>query len=91
MSNDYGRVGRESDPQRRELHARYLQDSVGSARASRRLKRIVAALGVAALALVGFASFSPRVSVTPVKSSISPSEITAALNHVPESERWDAH
>ena len=92
MSNDYVRVGRESDPQRRELRARYLLDSAASARASRRLRRTFAGLGVATLALLAFASFSPpRGSVTPVKSSIFPSEITAALSNVPESERWDAH
>jgi hypothetical protein len=77
-------------PKRRELQARYLQDSVGSARGSRRLRRTVAGLVVATLALIAFASFSPPPgSVTP--ASMSPSEITDVLSNVPESERWDAH
>ena len=93
MSNDRGRSGPENDLQRRELQARYLQDSVGSARASRRLRRAIAGLGVATLALIAFTSFSPpRGSVTPERSSISPSEITATLSDLlPESRRWDAH
>ena len=89
MGNDRGQPGPENDLQRRELQARYLQDSVGS---SRRLRRAIAGLGVATLALIAFTSFSPpRGSVTPERSSISPSEITATLSDIPESQRWDAH
>jgi hypothetical protein len=92
MSNDRGQSGSENDLQRRELQARYLQDAVGSARASRRLRRAIAGLGVATLALIAFKSFSPpRGSVTPERSSISQSEITATLSDLPESQRWDAH
>jgi hypothetical protein len=84
MGNDRGQPGPENDLQRRELQARYLQDSVGSARASRRLRRAIAGLGVATLALIAFTSFSPpRGSVTPERSSISPSEITATLSDIP--------
>ena len=65
---------------------------VGSARACRRLRRAIAGLGVATLALIAFTSFSPpRRSVTPERSSISPSEITATLSDIPESQQWDAH
>jgi hypothetical protein len=92
MSNDRGQSGPENDLQRRELQARYLQDALGSARASRRLRRAMAGLGVAMLALIAFTSFSPpRGSVPPERSSISPSEITATLSDIPESQRWDAH
>jgi hypothetical protein len=90
MIHDRGQSGPENDLQRRELQARYLQDSVGSARASRRLRRAVAGLGVATLALMAFASFSPRYR-TPARSPIAPSEITAGMRDLPESERWDAH
>jgi hypothetical protein len=92
MIHDRGQSGPENDLRRRELQARYLQDSVGSARANRRLRRAIAGLGVAALALIAFTSFSPpRGSVTPERSSISPSEITGTRSDIPESKRWDAH
>ena len=92
MSNERGRSGPENDLRRRELQARYLQDSVGSARASRRLRRAIAGLGVATLVLIAFTSFSPpRGSVTPERSSISPSEIIATISDIPKSQRWDAH
>jgi hypothetical protein len=92
MIHNRGQSGPENDLQRRVLQARYLQDSVGSARASRRLRRTVAGLGLATLALLAFASFSPpRGDATPARSSIAPSEIIAGTRNLPESERWDAH
>ena len=91
MIHDRGQSGPENDLQRRELQARYLQDSVGSARASRRLRRAIAGSVLQrSRSWLLRALARPRYR-TPARSPIAPSEITAGMRDLPESERWDTH
>jgi hypothetical protein len=95
MIHDSGLFGPENDRRvldARDLRARYLQDLVASARGSRSIRKAVAAIGIGTLAFTALASFSPpRGGPTPARSSIAPSEITAGIRNLPESERWDPH
>jgi hypothetical protein len=95
MINDRCLFGPENDrrvQEAREWRVRYLQGLAASARGSRSIKKAVAAIGVGTLAFTALASFSPpRGDATPARSSIAPSELTAGIRNLPESERWDAH
>lgn len=88
MINDRSLFGPEND--RRVLDARELRAAICTiwwlrrvgAGASERLP----------LAFTALASFSPpRGDATPARSSLAPSEITAGIRNLPESERWDPH
>jgi hypothetical protein len=75
----------------RVMRARYLGECASGTRWNPYSKRVAAVFGVATLAFVGLANFAPRGGGTDRLPSISPSEITAGLRNLPESERWDAH
>ena len=94
MTNERALFG--LDIERRLVDARvaracYLRDCASATRRNPHTKRVAAVFGVATLAIVGLANFAPRGGEADRLPSISPSEITAGLPTLPESDRWDAH
>jgi hypothetical protein len=76
----------------RHLRMHYLRDLMTAAARSRRFRRAAAAGGVAVLSLVGLASFGPsRPAATWTSGSVSPTELTIALKHLPTTGMIDTH